>query len=136
MIKLMSYEDDKQAYMKRAHKIVEIYNQSESSLLIETLNLKNPSNTLIIYSERDQGGLLMDYHKEYKAFRLMFAAFTKENRGKGLLSQFMNFATQKGIDIAFVEVSPFSKNKVWKHLGYTIDGFINWTPYLSNRELK
>lgn len=136
MIKQMRFKDDTDLYLSRMERIVEIYNGAPSTYIKEELNINNPSITLIIYSDTDAGGLLMTYHEEYKAYRLLFAAFEKENRGRGLLSDCMNYATLHDIDIAFVEVSMFSKNPVWRHFGYTIEGLFNFCPFLANRELK
>ena len=136
MIKSMIFENDTNLYLNRAEKIVDIYNNCSSTFMSEELDLNNPSNTLIIYSDNDEGGLLMDYHEEYNAFRLMFAAFEKENRGKGLLRDCMDYAIAKDFDIAFIEVQMFSKNPIWRHLGYTIEGLFNFCPFLANRELK
>ena len=134
MIKNLVCTNNEFEYMDRAQSIVEIYNQD--AVMKETLELKYPQHTTIIYSDNDKGGLLLDYHHEYKAWRLMFAAFEKENRGRGLLTQCLKFAEKNKMDIAFVEVSLFSDNEVWKHLGYTIDGMINFCPFLANRDLK
>jgi len=136
MIKQMKFEEDTDLYLNRAEKIVDIYNSCSSTFMSEELDLNNPSNTLIIYSDEDAGGLLMDYHKEYDAYRLMFAAFQESNRGKGLLRSCMNFSIINSIDIAFIEVSMFSKNPIWRHLGYTIEGIFNFCPFLANRELE
>jgi len=134
MIENLIYSDDTIAYMDRAHSIVDIYNQD--AVMRETLDLEYPHHTTIIYPDNDKGGLLLDYHDEYKAFRLMFAAFEKKNRGQGLLTECLKFAKRNEMDIAFVEISLFSENEIWKHLGYTIDGMINFCPFLANRDLK
>lgn len=126
------YETDPVEYMERAEQIVEIYNQS--SFFKERLNLQNPSGTRIVYVPDHSGGVLLDRMTgsgQVEFFRIMFAAFAPEDRGKGFLKTCLNEAFAADIDIRFVELNMFEKSEIWHAVGFVHCGNWNFTTVAS-----
>jgi len=122
-------------YIVRAERIIELYNQASRCPFDEALNLTKPESTRIIYSDHDSAGVLLDYHSDKGVWRIMFAAFDSNNRGKGLLRGCMNIAKDEGMDIALVEINSSDEAPVWRNLGYEYYGTMGICMVLSNRKL-
>ena len=119
MIHILTLADP--GYLKRAARIVELYN--ETSSWHESPQLQKPSSTLILAVEGDSGGLLLDQcvenGKDAGFYRVMFAAFDPHNRRQGFLRACIDHADHNGIDIRFAELNPFDDaEEAWARVGF------------------
>lgn len=133
-IKIITSEE--QGYIARAEKIVDLYNEASEKPFNEKLNLQRPESTKIIYAEHDSGGVLLDYHSNYKVYRVMFAAFDKKNRGKGLLKACLEVLKKEELDIPLVEIGDDNEISLWQKLGYIFLGADGMSIVATNRKLE
>lgn len=135
-IKLLTGEDE--GFMYRVINILDLYQAENGTESEPDFKIKR---MLIIYGEDDLGGLLLDYHHREKNpfYRLMFAAFEKQNRKKGLLTSCMEFAKNNKINIPVVEFDNSDQIDMWKKFGYENPTFLDngsWLQIMSNVDLK
>ena len=121
--------------MKRAERIIQLYNEASDTSLAE-LDLNKLDNTYIIYAEGDTGGVLIYSHTSVKLHRIMFAAFDVRSRGKGLIRKCLNKARTEGLDIALVEFNGCIENEVWEYLGFDKMGTMGFSRVMTDRELS
>lgn len=124
-------------YLKRAANIVELYN--EYSGCAESPQLQKPSSTLILAVDGDAGGLLLDRcaltDGTQDFYRVIFAAFEPQNRGKGALKVCLDHAQKNGIDIRFVELNVFDDSEeIWAKVGYEHIGIWGFTLVASRKK--
>lgn len=120
-------------YMGRAQRIVDIYNDTHE--MPGRLSLIKPQSTRIIHAEGDSGGLLLDHHPDISMWRIMFAAFDEENRGKGLIRKCLEKAKEEGLNITMVELDGSVSGTVWEHLGFTMFGNAGFTVMATSVEV-
>ncbi len=135
-IKLLTGDD--KTFMTRTANILDLYQAENGTESEPDFKIKR---MLIIYGANDSGGLLLDYHHRDKNpfYRLMFAAFEKNNRNKGLLKLCLEFAKNQKINIALVEFDNSDQIDMWGKFGYSNPTLLDngsWLQIMSNVDLK
>ncbi len=132
-IKLLTGEDE--TFIERLEYIMYMYDVITVS---NTKLNRKIKEMCIIFCENDSCGLLLDYHprENYGFYRLMFAAFEKNNRRKGYLRACLEFAKNNNISIPIVEFDSPNQIELWGKLGYADPTIEGWLQIMSNVDLK